>query len=105
MKQLDFALIGSKIRERRRSLGLTQEYIAEYLDVNPSHLSNIESGKCKVSLTALVSIANVLESSVDYFLLEQYSNQDKILDSELLNRISKYDKITKEKILKIMDVL
>ena len=42
MADLDFKAIGLKIKERRQQLGITQEHIANVLEVNPSHISNIE---------------------------------------------------------------
>ena len=68
MADLDFKEIGLKIKERRKAVGITQEYIANVLEVNPSHISNIENGRANPSLTALVKIANILECSVDYFI-------------------------------------
>ena len=68
MTDLDFKAIGLKIKERRKAVGITQEYIANALEVNPSHISNIENGRANPSLTALVKIANILECSVDYFI-------------------------------------
>ena len=38
MTDLDFKTIGLKIKERRQELGITQEQIANSLDVNPSHV-------------------------------------------------------------------
>ena len=60
MTDLDFKAIGLKIRERRQSQGITQEMVANYLDVNPSHISNIECGRANPSLTSLIKIANIL---------------------------------------------
>ena len=68
MTDLDFKAIGLNIKERRQQLGITQEHIANVLEVNPSHISNIECGRTNPSLTALVKIANILECSVDYFI-------------------------------------
>lgn len=68
MTDLDFKAIGLRIKERRQQLGITQEYIANTLDVNPSHISNIECGRANPSLTALVKIANILQCSVDVFI-------------------------------------
>lgn len=42
MTDLNFQLVGQKIKERRKSLHITREAIANYLDVNPSHISNVE---------------------------------------------------------------
>ena len=110
MTELDFQTIGSKIKKRRKSLGITQEAIANLLDINPSHISNIECGRANPSLTALVQIANILECSVDCFLEEEYTYQtDDINEDSLNKRISdklKYcDMEKKIKILKMIDLL
>ena len=76
MSDLDFKAIGLKIKERRQQLGITQEHIANVLDVNPSHISNIECGRANPSLTALVKIANILECSVDYFISGEVTIQN-----------------------------
>ena len=73
MTNLDFKAIGLKIKERRQMQGITQEYIANLLDVNPSHISNIECGRANPSLTALVKIANILQCSIDYFISGEYT--------------------------------
>lgn len=110
MKDLDFKMIGMKIKERRQSQGITQEYIANRLDVNPSHISNIECGRANPSLTALVRIADILECSVDYFISGEYtykidSTKEKTIDEQIMDKLKycHYDK--KIKILKILDLL
>lgn len=110
MINLDFKTIGSKIKERRRTLGLTQEYVANCLDVNPSHISNIECGRANPSLTALVTIANILTCSVDYFISNEYhfskdEGDGKSLDNKIIDRIICLDTDTKTKLLKILDIL
>lgn len=110
MTDLDFKTIGQKIKERRISLGLTQDYIANHLNVNPSHVSNIECGRANPSLTALVKIANLLECSVDYFLSGEYTytidtNSQQNLDNAILEKLKYRDTETKQKILKIIDIL
>lgn len=110
MSELNFKIIGQKIRERRLSLGLTQEFIANKLDVNPSHISNIECGRANPSLTSLIKIANGLHCSVDYFISEEYSFEldnarDRSLDEQILNKLKFCDTKKKEQILKIIDIL
>lgn len=75
MTDLDFKEIGLKIKERRKAVGVTQEHIANELEVNPSHISNIECGRANPSLTALVKIANILECSVDFFISGEYTDK------------------------------
>lgn len=110
MTNLDFKKIGFKIKERRQSLSITQEYIANQLDVNPSHISNIECGRANPSLTALIKIANILRCSVDYFICEEYTfcldkNQEMTLDDKIMNKIKYCDTNKKERILKMIDLL
>ena len=54
MQELNFEKIGQKLREVRISRNLTQEYIANMVDINTSHISNIENNRVKISLTTLV---------------------------------------------------
>ena len=72
MDELNFERIGRKIKERRIELSLTQDYMATILDVNSSHISNIENGRAHPSLAILVKIANILQCSVDEFLGSEY---------------------------------
>lgn len=110
MSGLNYKKIGKKIRERRLSLGITQETIANQLDVNPSHISNIECGRANPSLTALIKIANSLHCSVDYFINEEYSftmgeEQDKNLEQQIIDKIRRCNTEKLEKLLKIIDIL
>lgn len=110
MTDLDFKKIGIKIRERRRSLQITQEMIANELDVNPSHICNIECGRANPSLTALVRIADILKCSVDYFLAEEYTYKDEpaketTLDDAIIKKLRYCSDESKEKLLKIIDIL
>lgn len=110
MTDLDFKAIGQKIKERRKSIGITQEAIANQLDVNGSHISNIECGRANPSLTALIKIANLLQCSVDYFISGEYTYKiDKAketsLDDKIMEKLQYCDTEKKEKILKMIDLL
>ena len=105
MENLNFALIGQRIREIRINRQLTQEYLAFATDVNVSHISNIETNKVKVSLTLLVSICNVLDVTVDYILGNEYHTPASVLEGELLNTIKDMDTAKKEQLLRIARVL
>lgn len=105
MKELNSIKIGAKIRERRLQMERTQDYLADYLDIDSSHISNIERGRCKVSLTALVGISNALDCSVDYFLFEEYRDQSIPLNNQIINQITSCDIETKRRISRIIDVL
>ncbi|MDL2300924.1 helix-turn-helix domain-containing protein [Lachnospiraceae bacterium OttesenSCG-928-D06] len=109
MNELNFKTIGLKIKERRITLGITQSEIAEALDVNPSHISNIETGRAHPSLSALINIANILSCSVDYFISGEYTYKNKSepnnIDSAILEKIKYFDIDKKQRVLKIIELL
>ena len=105
MKELDFDLIGQRIKEVRMDKHLTQEYLANITGVNTSHISNIETSKVKVSLTLLVQICNALGVTVDYLLENEYHNPTSVIEKELLNTIKDMKKEKQETLLRIAKVL
>lgn len=105
MKELEFNVIGQQIKRTRCEKNLTQEYIARMVDVNVSHISNIETGKIGVSLTLLVAIANTLGTTVDYLLQNEYHAPTSATEKELLNIVKDMDKDKQETLLRIAKVL
>ena len=105
MKELNFALIGQKIREVRIEKKLTQEYIANMTGVNVSHISNIETNKVKVSLTLLVQICNALDTTVDYILENEYHAPTTSIEKELFHAIKDMKKEKQELLLRIAKIL
>ncbi len=104
-QELDYAKLGLKIKELRQSRKLTQDYLAEMVSCNTSHISNIENNHTKVSLNVLLAIANALNTSIDYLLSDQYGNPSLALDNEILRLIQNWDIQKKEKLLKIIEIL
>lgn len=102
---IDYEKLGLKIKTLRISRNLTQEHLAQLVDCNVSHISNIENNHTKVSLVALLAIANALNTSIDYLLSEQYENSSLALDNEILRAIKDLDNSKKEKILKIIEII
>lgn len=54
-------LIGARIRSLREAKGLTQEKLAEVMDINSKYLSNIERGKENPTLDILIKFADALK--------------------------------------------
>lgn len=64
----DYTLIGKRIRKARENKGLTQEKLAEQLDVSNAYISKIERGRTPVNLERLSEICVVLEETPEYIL-------------------------------------
>ena len=54
-------MIGNNIKNIRELKNLTQEFVAEKLDISQSAYSRLEKGEIKISKEKLVQIAEVLE--------------------------------------------
>lgn len=73
---MDYALLGLRIRAARLSAGLSQEQLAEMVGLTSQHISHVEVASTKISLPALVKVANALHTSVDRLLFD--SVQDSV---------------------------
>ena len=61
-------LVGTRIREARRTRGLTLRGLAQSLGISASLVSQVETGKSQPSVSTLYAIANALELSLDELL-------------------------------------
>ena len=68
--ELNYKLIGKRLRVIRQKRGYTQEQLAEMADISAQHCSGIECGSAKVSLPALVRLCNALDSTPDEVLMD-----------------------------------
>lgn len=68
--ELDYKAIGKRIKIARIRADLTQERLAENVGVSATHMSNVETGTTRVSLTTIVTIANALSVTVDDLLCD-----------------------------------
>ncbi|MEX1029121.1 MAG: helix-turn-helix transcriptional regulator [Paenibacillaceae bacterium] len=77
------ALLGKRIRMERNKLNMTQETLAEKVDLSDAYIGQIERGERKLSLHALIKLSNALGVTVDY-LLHDYIEID---DDGFINQI------------------
>lgn len=102
---LDYAVLGKRIRDARLEKRMTQEELAQAVDCNISHISNIENNRTKVSLPTLLNICNALDTTIDSVMSDQYENAATALDHEILKRLQHYDNDRKQRYLKILELL
>ena len=61
-------MIGDAIRAYRKKAGLTQEKLAEAVNLNPKYLGEIERGEKIISIEALLRIAKAVNIPIrDFF--------------------------------------
>lgn len=70
---MNYKEIGTRIRKYRKLKNISQEELAEKIDISTTHMSHIETGSTKLSLQVLVDIAQILEVSTDALIFEKTS--------------------------------
>lgn len=80
---MDLTLLGNRIRIAREKKGITQEELAERVNISPSHISVIERGVKTARIDTVVRIANELDVSADYLMqdLVKRSRESQLLSS------------------------
>ena len=81
--------IGARISARRRELNITQEQLAEKMDVSIQMISNLEGGKKAIRPENLIKLCLSLDVSADYILRGMRA------DYENVEFIKNYDKLTR----------
>lgn len=97
---LDYYVIGSRIRQYRQELGITQEDLALQINTSTAYISNIERGLKKPSLQKLVEIADAMHVTVNDFIYvcpySSYPSYDRELEYLLSTyTLEKQRRITK----------
>ncbi len=82
--EIQYELIGQRIKQRRTELHIKQHEMAEKINISNNHMSSIENGRERPSLEILLRICKYLSVTPDYLLLgNMYANDipQSIMDS------------------------
>ncbi|MBR2036847.1 MAG: helix-turn-helix transcriptional regulator [Lachnospiraceae bacterium] len=96
---MDLQVIGQRIKMAREARNLSQEDLAEMVDLSPSHISVIERGVKTTKLDTFVAIANALEVSADTLLVDVVEHSVLGVTNELYDMISGMKKKDQKRIL------
>ena len=88
---IDYKSIGKRIKTARIRLDMTQERLAEQVNLSPNHLSNIETGTTKVSLPTIIKLANALQVSVDSLLADSVVQSKAVFEEDIQTILSDCD--------------
>ena len=99
---VDYKLIGERIQKTRKSRGMTQEILAEKLDVSIGYVSQVERGITKISLDLLGAISTVLDCDVASLISGSATNSEIYLNSEIIEEVSRLNSKQKKYILNII---
>jgi transcriptional regulator with XRE-family HTH domain len=83
----DNQMIGSRIKRAREEKGITQEHLAESMDVSGAYISKIERGKTPINLDKLDKISLVLETSTAYLLHGTNTSTNEYRRNEIIDML------------------
>ena len=67
---VNYKYLGNRIKKKRESFGMSQAELAAQTELSTQHISNVENARSKIGLDKLVTIANVLNCSIDELLCD-----------------------------------
>ena len=81
---MDYKTLGLNIRSERKKQNMTIEDLAFKADITPNYLGKIERAQSKLSLEALVKIANALNITADDLLYHEFTS----IPSKKINKLN-----------------
>lgn len=100
---LDYKGIGKRIKIARIKAGLSQEQLAELINLSTGHTSNIETGSTRVSLKTIISIANALHVSADELLADNVVYSTSVIHNDIQQLLSDCDEYEIHAIARIIE--
>ena len=98
---MDLASIGSRIKAERKKLGLSQEKLAEQINVTPHYIYEIERGSKAMSMETLINLCTFMELSTDFILFGiQKQNSGSVY--EKLDQLSDERRLRAEQALELL---
>ncbi len=79
---IDYNVIGQRIKEARLEKNITQEELADKLDLSVTYISRVENGNSHINLNRLSQVCNVLEISEGTLLNGVYNKSENYLNKE-----------------------
>lgn len=96
---MDAKKIGRRIKAAREAKKLTQEQLAELVNLSPMHMSVLERGHKPPKLETLVTIANALDVSADNLLQDVVNRSGETTPSEIAELIATLPRAEQVRIL------
>lgn len=103
--QINYKLIGKRIQRARKKVNITQEKLAELMDMSVSYISQVERGITKANLRTLDNICTQIGCSLIYILTGKASDEKEYADSDFCREFYKLSDTGKNITIEIMELL
>lgn len=93
------------IRNERKNKRITQEELAEMLEVSPTHVKHIESGHRKPSIEILFELAKILNISLDEVVFPKNRTPNDATRGKIERLLDVSDESSLQFILSVLEAL
>ena len=101
MKKIDKqAILGLRIMQRRKQLGINQSELAEQIGLSEHQISNIETGRSYPRMKSFIRICEILEVNADYFISGAMKDE---IDENIIDMISSLSQEEQKTVWKLLD--
>ncbi len=103
--ELNYSMIGVRLKQSRMNKKITQEKLAEALDVSVAYVSRIERGSTEINLKRLAEICSLLDTSFGEILDGTSSGSSNYLSADFNNLLKNCPSEKMDLIYKIANVI
>ena len=95
-------VLGKRVKQARKNLKYTQDYVSENIGISTDLLRSIENGRNIGSITTLLNLCNFLSISPNFLFSELLTYKEDTLDTFLTSSIKSISKDDKELLKQII---
>ena len=100
--------VGARIKQLRKQRGWTQKELAKHLEGSYQQLNKYESGIHAPPLDKLVQLADALNTTIDYLITGQTSDETPLHNKRLLQKfklLEGFDANQQETVINVIDAM
>lgn len=102
---VDYKIIGERIKEMRKIAHMTQEQLAERINVTVGYVSQCERGISHMNLEKLSEVADILECDLAYFVTGTSTDSRDYFNDELITKFRSLTPTQKKNIIGFIDIM
>lgn len=102
---MDYVALGIRIKNKRLENNMTQEQLAEAVDISAVYVGQIERGDRHMTIDTLVKIANVLQVSIEELLKDSTKENTNARIGEVINLTKNLESEEIDKIINVIKAM
>lgn len=96
--------MGERMKKQRKLLHMTQEQLAEKLNISVKHYGGVERGNAGLSLENLVEVSDILGINLDY-LIKGEENPEEIIPNRIKEIYLNCSTDRRQRIIELLEVI